>query len=122
MKSRLLIFSLVGLFAHVAFSFISDPVPKTSDAVSVEKAVLTTDGIAVVSYETIAPVTAGYECFYAAGQPIHLENTFVPVAEIDTRLCIPWDHGVYITKVEPFYKSPYVDDSYIWKYSVQYNC
>ena len=122
MKSKLLICSLLGLFLHVAFSFTPDKVPKTKCTTSIEKIVLTADGIAVANYEYFAPVATGDLYFPAAEKKLNSEKHFVPVAEIDERLCIPWDHGLYVDVALPLYKSPHVDDSYVWKFSMQHNC
>lgn len=46
-------------------------------------------------------------------------NTFATVIE---PLLRPFDHGSFVEVNKLTYHTPFVDDSYIWKYSVQYNC
>lgn len=46
-------------------------------------------------------------------------NTFATIIEPSLRL---FDHGSFVKVNKRTYHAPFVDDSYIWKYSVQYNC
>lgn len=46
-------------------------------------------------------------------------NTFATIIEPHFR---PYDHGSFVEVHKLTYHAPFVDDSYIWKYSVQHNC